>query len=101
MISIVCDAFGCTPLEAEQQPWSLVQAILDYRAAKTVMDLTEQGEGGAKVLAKYPSLLQGLEQVRMAQYEHVYYQEGAPFGPTRAGFERWLKMQSTSTEGGA
>lgn len=69
MISIVCEAFGCTPKEAEEQDWALVQAILDYRAVQVPLDLMKQGDTGAKVLASQPSLLQPLEQIRRAQVE--------------------------------
>lgn len=36
---MVCEAFGCTPLEAKEQDWHEVQAILDYRAAERARDL--------------------------------------------------------------
>lgn len=31
-ISVVCEAFGCTPKEALEQDWRVVKNILDYRA---------------------------------------------------------------------
>lgn len=49
-MSCICEAFGCTPLEALEQPYDLAMAIMDMRAYATthrmvkdpnVMDIPE------------------------------------------------------------
>jgi hypothetical protein len=38
ILSIVCDAFGCTPDVARRQDWDDVKSILDYRLAVAAKD---------------------------------------------------------------
>lgn len=63
---MICEAFGCTPAEALQQDWPLVEAVLDYRAAAQAAELLAS-EGGAEVLAKQPALQRLLLDMRQAQ----------------------------------
>jgi len=67
VISIVCEAFGCTPDVAEKQDWSLVQAILDYRNAKVPLELMQQGEAGAKAMAAHPDVMNPIGELYRAQ----------------------------------
>ena len=66
MVSVICEAFGCTPAEALRQDWPLVEAILDYRAAERAAALLAS-EGGAERLAQEPALQRLLLDMRQAQ----------------------------------
>lgn len=37
-MSVICEAFGCSPSEALRQDWALVRAVLDYRAMEAAKD---------------------------------------------------------------
>lgn len=63
---MICEAFGCTPAEALQQDWPLVEAVLDYRAAERAAALLAS-EGGAEQLAQQPALQRLLLDMRRAQ----------------------------------
>ena len=63
---MICEAFGCTPAEALQQDWRLVEAVLDYRAAGQAAELLAN-EGGAELLAQQPALQRLLLDMRRAQ----------------------------------
>jgi len=39
MMSIICEAFGCTPGEAMAQDWATVKAVLDYRLMAQAKEL--------------------------------------------------------------
>lgn len=52
------------------------------------------GDTGAKVLQQEPRYLKMIDRLRMAQFRHVYDEQGTPFGDTDEGFERWLRAQS-------
>lgn len=66
MVSVICEAFGCTPAEALRQDWPLVQAVLDYRAAQRAAALLA-GADGAERLAQEPALQRLLLDMRRAQ----------------------------------
>ena len=66
MVSVICEALGCTPAEALQQDWPLVEAVLDYRAAERAAALLAS-EDGAELLAKQPALQRLLLDMRRAQ----------------------------------
>ena len=66
MVSVICEAFGCTPAEALRQNWPLVRDILDYRAAERAAELLAS-EGGDEVLAQQPALQRLLLDMRRAQ----------------------------------
>lgn len=68
-MSIVCEAFTCTPAEAERQPWPLVEAVLEYRQARDVVELMKRGEDGAKSLKENPGLLRLIDAMHRAQVE--------------------------------
>lgn len=59
--------FGCTPDVAERQDWTLVQQIIDYRNARTAIDLFNRGREGAEQLAEHPSLMELLREMWRAQ----------------------------------
>jgi hypothetical protein len=63
---MVCEAFECSPSEALEQDYTLVQAILDYRGAKLAVDLFDQ-EGGVAKLHENPGLLSALAMMQRAQ----------------------------------
>ena len=63
---MICEAFGCTPAEALQQDWPLVEAVLDYRAAERATALLAS-EDGAELLAQQPALQRLLLDMRRAQ----------------------------------
>ena len=63
---MICQAFGCTPAEALQQDWPLVEAVLDYRAAERAAALLAS-EGGDEQLAQQPALQRLLLDMRRAQ----------------------------------
>ena len=67
MVSHVCEAFNCTPDVAERQDWALVQAILDYRAARLAVDLMNDGSRGYEQLVKRPELQDILLRMHRAQ----------------------------------
>lgn len=66
MVSVICEAFGCTPAEALHQDWPLVEAVLDYRAAERAAALLAS-EDGAELLARQPALQRLLLDMRRAQ----------------------------------
>lgn len=63
----MCEAFGCTPSEAMQQDWALVRRILDYRNARTAVDVFNQGRKGVETMQRYPVLAQILVEMHRAQ----------------------------------
>ena len=38
VLSVICDAFGCTPNEAKAMDWMDVKGILDFRLAASAKD---------------------------------------------------------------
>ena len=66
VVSVICEAFGCTPAEALRQDWPLVEAVLDYRAAERAAALLAS-EGGDELLAQQPALQRLLLDMRRAQ----------------------------------
>lgn len=78
-LSAVCEAFKCLPSQAEAELLrnaNLVYEILEYRNARSVLDLTERGEAGAKVLSQNPDLMRAIERLEMSQHDfaewHAY-----------------------------
>lgn len=63
------------------------------------LELSDGGKAGADILAKNPRYLAMLDQLRMAQYQHIYDEMGTPFGDSEEGLNRWLRMQSVAVEG--
>lgn len=71
-ISVICEAFGCTPAAAEEQDPALVDAVLDYRhalIAKRLWSATTAKEQGRnfEILAENTHLLVLLGRMRRAQ----------------------------------
>ena len=66
MVSLICEAFSCTPAEALKQDWPLVEAVLDYRAAERAAALLASDDG-AELLAQQPALQRLLLDMRRAQ----------------------------------
>lgn len=66
---MICEAFDCTPLEAEKQDPRIVDAVLDYRAsvqAKEIFNGPNKQEA-FKTLKQNPYLMQVLAKMARAQ----------------------------------
>ena len=75
---MVCEAFGCTPAEAEQQDWQLVKAILEYRAAQHGLDWEKRAaasQSDAEFLTDHPELGSGVKILHDTQRE-IYLKPG-------------------------
>jgi hypothetical protein len=68
-VSEICEAFSCTPAEAEAQDWRLVRRVFDYRNARSAIDLFNQKNGAAE-LAKHPHLGSLLLEMHRAQVDN-------------------------------
>lgn len=68
-MSVVCAEFGCTPTEALGQPWSLVEAVLDYRTAERAKELfnAKDKKVAFEELSAKPYLLEVLAMMTRAQ----------------------------------
>jgi hypothetical protein len=58
--------FSCTPAEALQQDYTLVQSVMDWRAARRAVDLFDASDG-LEQLHKSPGLLTILAMMQRAQ----------------------------------
>jgi hypothetical protein len=67
IVSVVCEAFGIAPLEAERQDWGLVKAILDYRNAKWAVESFNDLEHGQAIMQRNPHLMELLRDMVRAQ----------------------------------
>jgi hypothetical protein len=66
-VSAVCETFGVPPDVAERQPWVLTRAVLDYRNAKSGLDLINGERPGFDELAKHPGTQDLLVEMLRAQ----------------------------------
>jgi hypothetical protein len=68
-VSVICEAFGCTPAEALRQDWHLVEAVLDYRAARAAIDVMNGPEASRsfETLKRNPRLVEVLSMMARAQ----------------------------------
>lgn len=66
-LSVVCEAFGCTPDIAERQHQPTVHRILEYRAARQAVDLFNGSPETRKILSQRPELQQLLIDMHRAQ----------------------------------
>lgn len=71
---MICEVFGCTPSEAEEQDLSLVHAILEYRQVAEVLRIEQSGTDAEKqYMASHPEMAAALERLHQTQktlYEH-------------------------------
>ncbi len=68
MISTICEVFGCTPSEAEQQDLTLVHAIMEYRDAREVLRIQDEGSDFEKQwLVEHPGMAASLHSLHEAQ----------------------------------
>ncbi len=67
MISEVCEAFTCTPSEAERQDPQLVRRILTYRNAKLARDWLNDTQHGQANLQAHPHLITLVREMLEAQ----------------------------------
>ena len=66
-VSVICEEFGCTPQEAEQQDPNLVHAIFEYRTAKAAIQLFNSGRKGVAAMQASPALQELLLELHRAQ----------------------------------
>ncbi|MFH0900677.1 MAG: hypothetical protein V2A73_08625 [Pseudomonadota bacterium] len=69
ILAEVCQAFGCTPSEAEGQDWLTVQRVMDYCNARAALGLFNGDEEAKAELAKHPDLVGLLLELHRAQEE--------------------------------
>lgn len=63
----MCEAFNCPPDVAERQDAMKVNAILEYRLARTAIELFNQGANGVEALQKHPAMVNLLVELHRAQ----------------------------------
>ena len=66
-VSDVCETFHCLPDAALRQDPRIVREIMEFRAARTAIELFRGGNAGAEQLAKSPGLLAMLATLTEAQ----------------------------------
>lgn len=64
---MICEAFGCTPREAEQQDPALVREVLEYRLAKAAIEAFNSGRRGIQVMQANPAMQELLLELHRAQ----------------------------------
>ena len=64
-ISNICEAFGCTPAEAERQDARLVDEIITYRNARVALAAMDAKD--VAVFEQHPNLLTLLSKMTRAQ----------------------------------
>jgi hypothetical protein len=66
--------FGCTPAEAENQDFTLVKSIMEYRDAREVLRIEKDGsDQELKFLAEHPGMaasLKVLQDTQVILYEN-------------------------------
>ena len=66
---MICESFNCTPGEAMDQDWALINQILDYRLARTAMDTAEMKDQkqAVAILTAHPEMIRMMGMMRRAQ----------------------------------
>ena len=68
-MSVICEAFHCTPSQAIKEDYPLVMAVLDYRTAIAARDAfnSKDRQAGFELLSENPQLPAMLSKLHRAQ----------------------------------